>query len=57
MIPRYLTTLAEILRSTLYLIDFYEDRASGLKALHEAKGCIRRAIAELETAIAAHAGY
>jgi hypothetical protein len=52
MIPRYLTTLAEILRSTLYLIDFYEDRASGLKALSEAKGCIRKAITELETAIA-----
>ena len=52
MAPRYLTTLVEILRSTLHLIDYYEGHSSGLKSLEEARGCIRRAIEELESSLA-----
>jgi hypothetical protein len=53
MTPRELSALVEILRSTLYLIDYYGAGVSDLEALGEARKSIRKAIDELESAIAA----
>ena len=56
MNPSELCTLAEILRSTLYLIDHYGAGASDLETLREARKAVRKAIDELESAIASQSG-
>lgn len=53
MTPAELGTLAEILRSTLYLIDHYSAGVSNLETLREARESIRKAIDEIESVIAA----